>query len=182
MPATKSQIARPEPGEYAPYHEQYISLVPGSDILFALESGLRQTTILFAARSERDGEFRYAPDKWSVKEVLGHISDCERHFAYRAMRFARNDKAPVEGFEQDDYVRNGGFGGRRLADLAAEFSHVRNATLALFRGFDGEAWLRRGVANKNEVTVRALAWITAGHELHHRRILEERYFPFIPRA
>src|SRR3989442_13223443 len=144
MPATKSQLARPEPGEYAPYHEQFISLVPGSDILFALESGLRQTTILFAARSERDGEFRYAPDKWSVKEVLGHISDCERHFAYRAMRFARNDKAPIEGFEQDDYVRNGGFGGRRLADLAARVRPVRHPAPSLFPRFHGGALLRPG--------------------------------------
>src|SRR3989442_5757631 len=129
MPATKAQIARPEPGEYAPYHEQYIPLVPGSDILFALESGLRQTTHLFAARSERDGEFRYAPDKWSVKEVLGHISDCERHFAYRAMRFARNDKAPIEGFEQDDYVRNGGVCARRLAHLRPPCRPWRNSDL-----------------------------------------------------
>src|SRR2546425_7840110 len=150
MPATKSQLARPEPGEYAPYHEQYISLVPGSDISFALESGLRQTTILFAARSERDGEFRYAPDKWSVKEVLGHISDCERHFAYRAMRFARNDKAPIEGFEQDDYVRNGGVRGRRLAGLAAGINHVRNATLSLFRGFHGSWWLPPGRGDKHQ--------------------------------
>ena len=182
MPTPKTQMVRPEPSEYAPYHANYISLVQGSDILSTLESGLRQTAHLFAARSERDGDFRYAPDKWSVKEVLGHVSDCERHFAYRALRFARNDKAPVEGFEQDDYVRSAAFGRRRLADLAAEFSHVRNATIALFRGLDGEAWLRRGVANKNEVTVRALAWIIAGHELHHRHILEERYFPAIPRA
>src|SRR3989442_4112736 len=162
MPATKSQLARPEPGEYAPYHEQYISLVPGSDILFALESGLRQTTILFAARSERDGEFRYAPDKWSVKEVLGHISDCERHFAYRAMRFARNDKAPIEGFEQDDYVRNGGFGGRPPAELAARLNQLRHTNLPLLPGFDFDALPRPGLAPKYKTAGGSLGWCTAG--------------------
>ena len=182
MAAPKTQAARPEAGEYAPHHEAYIALVRGSDIVGALEAQLRQMITLFSGKSERDGEFRYAPDKWSVKEVLGHVTDCERHFAYRALRFARNDKTPIEGFEQDDYVRSGGFGRRRLADLVAEFTHVRNASMALFRHLEPEAWMRRGVANKNEVTVRAVAWIIAGHELHHRVILEERYFPAIPRA
>lgn len=174
--------SKPEASEYAPYYEKYISLVGGKDILAALESGLRQTITLFSGRSEREGDFRYAPDKWSVKEVLGHVADCERIFAYRTLRIARNDKTPIEGFEQDDYVRNAPFARLKLAELVAEFTQGRNATLALLRNLDAEAWLRRGTANKNEVSVRALAWITAGHEIHHRRILEERYFPAIPRA
>ena len=182
MEAKRAMVARPEPGEYAAYYEKYIALVPGNDILGALEAQRLQMTQLFAARSERDGNFRYAPDKWTVKEVLGHVSDTERIFAYRAMRIARADKTPIEGFEQDDYVRNGAFNERPLADLADEFAHVRSASIALLRGLAGDAWLRRGVANKKEVTVRALAFVIAGHELHHRRILEERYFPAIPRA
>ena len=175
-------VARPESSEYAPHYEKYITLVPGNDILGALEAQRLRTIQLFAARSERDGNFRYAPDKWTVKEVLGHVSDTERIFAYRAMRIARADKTPIEGFDQDGYVRNALFNQRALTDLAEEFAQVRGASIALFRGLPAEAWLRRGVANKNEVTVRALAFVIAGHELHHRRILEERYFPAIPRA
>jgi len=176
------KVAKPEPGEYAAYYEKYISLVPGNDVAHALEAQRLQTMQLFAGRSERDGNFRYAPDKWTVKDVLGHIIDSERIFAYRALRIARADKTPIEGFEQDDYVRSGGFNERPLASLAEEFAQVRNATLALFRSFSKEAWLRRGTANKNEVSVRALAYISAGHELHHRKVLEERYFSAIPRA
>jgi uncharacterized damage-inducible protein DinB len=140
------------------------------------------TTQLLAARSEREGNFRYATDKWTVKELVGHIADSERIFAYRALRIARADKTPIEGFEQDDYVKNGGFNDRTLVDLAEEFAQVRGATLALFLSLNGDAWQQRGIANKNEVTVRALAYIIAGHELHHRRILEDKYLPAIPRA
>jgi hypothetical protein len=159
-----------------------LALVTGNDIVAVLEAQRLQMIQLFAARSERDGNFRYAPEKWTVKEVLGHVSDTERIFAYRALRIARGDQTPLSGFEQDDYVRAGAFGERSLADLAEEFAHVRAATVALFHPLDKEAWVRRGAANKNEVSVRALAFIVAGHELHHRRILEERYFPAIPRA
>ncbi|HEY2546182.1 MAG TPA: DinB family protein [Candidatus Acidoferrum sp.] len=175
-------LARPESGEYAAYYEKYIALVAGSDVTSALEAQRVQTMQLFAGRSERDGNFRYAPDKWTVKDVVGHISDSERIFAYRALRIARADQTPMPGFEQDDYVRSGGFNERKLASLVEEFADVRSATLALFRSLGKEAWLRRGTANKNEVSVRALAFITAGHELHHRQILEERYFSAIPRA
>ena len=176
------KLARPEPGEYAAYYEKYISLVPGNDVAKALEAQRLQTMQLFAGRSERDGNFRYAPDKWTVKEVLGHLADSERIFVYRALRIARGDQIAMEGFEQDDYVRSGGFNERPLASLAEEFALVRSASLALFRSLGKEAWLRRGTANKNEVSVQALAYITAGHELHHRQILEERYLSAIPRA
>ena len=137
---------------------------------------------MFAGRSERDGNFLYAAGKWTVKEVLGHITDTERIFAYRALRFASADQTPLPGFEQDDYVRSGGFSERTLADLAEEFGTVRSASISLFRSFKQDAWPRRGKANEKEVTVRALAFITAGHQIHHRIILEERYFPAIPRA
>jgi hypothetical protein len=176
------KLARPEAGEYAAYYEKYVSLVPGDDATGALEAQRVQTMQLFAGRSERDGNFRYAPDKWTVKEVLGHVSDTERIFTYRALRIARGDQTPLPGFEQDDYVRSGGFNERPLASLVEEFTYVRSASLALFRSLGPEAWLRRGTASKNEVSVRALAFITAGHELHHRQILKERYFSAIPRA
>jgi hypothetical protein len=167
---------KPPPGEYASYLERYISLAPDHDILEAIEQQRRDTILLLSCRDERDGDYRYAPDKWNVKEVLGHVNDCERVFAYRALRIARNDSTPMEGFEQDDYVRNAPFASGTLAALIEDFIAVRRATVSLLRNLDEAAWLRRGVANKNEVSVRALAWIIAGHELHHRRILEEKYF------
>src|SRR5579864_6039861 len=172
MEAKKAIAQRPAPGDYADYYEKYISLVPGSDILSALEAQRLQTIQLFAARSERDGNFRYAPDKWSVKEVLGHVCDTERIFAYRALRISRGDRTPIEGFEQDDYVRNGPR--VPLAEIIEDYIAVRRATLTLLRNLDEQAWIRRGIANKKEVTVRALAYLTAGHEVHHRRILEEK--------
>src|SRR5580698_3370323 len=169
-------VARPEAGEYAPYYERYISLVQGDDILATLDQQRRDTMLLVCGRNEEDGDFRYAPGKWSAKEVLGHVCDTERVFAYRALRFSRADATPLAGFEQDDYVRNGPFANRALADLVEDFIAVRRATLSLLRNLDEAAWMRRGIANNNEVTVRALAYIIAGHELHHRRILEEKYF------
>lgn len=178
----RSAPTRPSASEYAPFYETYVSLVKGDDILTTLETQGLQTANVLSARSEREGNFRYAPEKWTVKEVVGHLSDSERIFAYRALRIARGDATPLTGFEQDDYVRGGNFGQRTLADLAEEFSLVRAATVALFKSLNKEAWERRGVANKNEVTVRALAYIIAGHELHHRRVLDEHYFPAIPRA
>lgn len=169
-------IVRPQPDEYAPYYGRYISLVQGDDILDTLDQQRRQTMMLLCGRDDEEGDFRYAPDKWNAKEVLGHVCDTERIFAYRALRFSRGDATPIEGFEQDDYVKNGPFAQRPLADLVEDFIGVRRATLSLLRNLDEAAWLRRGSANKNEVSVRALAYIIAGHELHHRRILEEKYF------
>jgi len=169
-------IARPQAGEYAPYYDRYVSLVEGEDILNALDQQRRETMLLLSGRDEEDGDFRYAPGKWSAKEVLGHVCDTERIFAYRALRFSRADATPIEGYEQDDYVRNGPFAQRPLADLVEDFIAVRRATLSLLRNLDEAAWSRRGIANKNEVSVRGLAYIIAGHELHHRRILEEKYF------
>jgi DinB superfamily len=174
-PATL-MIARPEPGEYAPYYERYISLVSGNDILTTLDTQRRDTLLLLCGRDEADGDFRYAPGKWSAKEVLGHLCDTERVFAYRALRISRGDQTPMEGFEQDDYVKNGPFAQAPLAELIEDYIAVRRATLTLLRNLDEAAWERRGPANKNEVSVRALAYMIAGHELHHRRILEEKYF------
>ena len=169
-------VARPDPGEYAPYYDRYISLVPGSDILTTLDSQRRHMLLLLSGRDESDGDYHYAPDKWSAKEVLGHVCDTERIMSYRALRIARGDRTPIEGFEQDDYVRNAPFGQRPLAELIEDYIAVRRATLSLLRNLDDAAWARRGIANKNEISTRALAYLIAGHELHHRRILEEEYF------
>ena len=176
--STATAPLRPQSGEYAPYYDRYISLVPGNDdlaALTALENQRRQMVLLLSGRTEADGDLRYAPDKWTLKGVLGHINDTERIMSYRALRISRGDATPIEGFEQDDYVRNGPFAHRTLADLIEDYIAVRRATVSLFRNLDEAAWSRRGVANKNEITVRALAYIIAGHELHHRRIIEEKY-------
>lgn len=175
-------FARPEASEYAPYYGKYVALVSGEDAISALERQRGHTMQMFSGRREPDGDFRYAAGKWSVKEVLGHVIDTERIFTYRALRIARSDRTPLAGFEQDDYVQSGKFHARTLASLVEEFSSVRSASLALFRSFDEDAWLRRGTASDNGVSVRALAFITAGHELHHAKILEKSYFSAIPRA
>jgi len=175
-------MKRPDAGEYAEYYANYISKVPGTDVLGILEAQRLHMSQLFAGRTERDGNFRYAPGKWTVKEVLGHITDAERIFTYRALRIARGDQTPLPSFEQDDYVKSGGFAARTLGDLVEEFGAVRSASSALFRSFNEEGWSRRGVASQKQVTVRALGFITAGHQIHHRMVLEEQYFPAIPRA
>jgi hypothetical protein len=171
MTILENTIAPPQVVEYAPFYERYISMVPGGNILATLGDQRRQTLLLLSGRSEADGDLRYAPEKWTVKELLGHVNDTERIMSYRALRIARGDATPIEGFEQDDYVRNSSLGRRELADLIEDYI----ATTSLFRNLDETAWTRRGVANNNEVTVRALAYVIAGHELHHRRILEEKY-------
>jgi hypothetical protein len=173
--STAAAYLRPQAGEYAPYFERYISLVPGNDILAAFEEQCRQMLLLLSGRTDADGDFRYAPGKWTSKEVLGHMNDTERIMGYRALRISRGDATPMEGFEQDDYVRNGPWGQRPLTDAIEDYVAIRRATVSLFRNLDEPAWTRRGVANKNEVTVRALAYTIAGHELHHRKILEEKY-------
>lgn len=175
-------LAKPEPTEYAPYYEKYVALVLSGDVVAELDAQHTRTLQLLSGRTERDGKFRYAPEKWTIKEVIGHIADAERIFTYRALRIARGDQTPLPGFEQDGYVNNGAFGDRTLASVVEEFSAVRKASLALFQSLGDQAWLRRGTASNNEVTVRALAFITAGHELHHARILKERYLPALPPA
>ncbi|MFN2597963.1 MAG: DinB family protein [Pyrinomonadaceae bacterium] len=167
--------ARPGTDEYAPYYEKYVSLVPAGGIVETLRRQSADTLALLRSLTEEQAASRYEPGKWSVKEVVGHICDGERVFAYRALRFARNDSTPLPGFDQDPYVAAGNFDARTIRDLADEFESVRAATLSLFASLDEEAWARRGAANDTPVSVRALAHIIAGHELHHVGILREKY-------
>jgi uncharacterized damage-inducible protein DinB len=168
---------RPQQGDYALHYEKYVALVPGGDFLDILLNQQRDLVRLLSPLTEEQAEFRYAPGKWSVKEVLGHISDTERIFAYRLLRIARGDQTPLAGFEQDGYIQNGNFSARKLSDLLHEFSTVREATVSLVRSLDDAAWLRRGTASQREVSVLALAFVIAGHERHHRILFEERYLP-----
>lgn len=174
MTTLATAISRPQPGEYNPYYDRYISLVKSDDIVPVLEKQAPETIALLKSAGAK-ADFRYEPGKWSVKEVLGHVNDTERIMTYRAVRIARGDKTPIEGFEQDDYIRGGNFSQRTLADLIDEFAAIRQATLAFFRHLDSEAAARIGTANKDAISVRALSFIIAGHELHHRRILQEKY-------
>ncbi|HKW41360.1 MAG TPA: DinB family protein [Gemmatimonadales bacterium] len=172
---TTATIPRPASSEYAPHFETYIAKVPKGDLLRVLEEQVRETQRLLSGLPEAKALHRYAPGKWSVKEVVGHVTDSERVFCYRALRFARADEKPLQGYDENAWVPAGRFDARPLEDLAAELDAVRRATIALFRGLDGESLGRRGTANNTIVSVRALAWIIAGHERHHVGILHERY-------
>jgi len=174
MPTTVA-IPRPAPTEHLPYYSKYIDLVPGDDALAALEKQMADSLALLRTIPESKGEHRYAPGKWSIKETLGHLIDVERIFAYRALRFARADETSIPGFDENTYVPPGHFDRRTLADLIQEWALVREANLHLFRALDGDAWRRGGKANDAFVTVRALAWIIAGHGLHHTELIRTRY-------
>ena len=166
---------RPVPSEYASYHGTYINRVPEGDICQILESQLARTLALLTKAGEARAGYRYAPEKWSIREVVGHVIDTERIFAYRALCFARSERNPLPGFDQDDYVQAAAFETRTLKDLSLEFELVRKSNVILFRSFTEEVWERRGVANNAEVTVRSIPYIIAGHELHHLAVLKERY-------
>ena len=166
---------RPDSTEYFEYYEKYVKLVPENDIVHALALHGEQTLSYLRALPLSAGDKRYAPEKWSVKEVVGHIIDTERVFSYRALSFARNTPGPLPGFEQDDWMKAATFGNRGLADLADEFESVRRSNLYLFRHLDAGSWLKRGIANEREFTVRGIAYVILGHERHHVAILKTRY-------
>jgi hypothetical protein len=166
---------RPQAGELPAFFAGYVSEVPAGDVLATLERE-GESALRFLRGVPRDLlDHAYAPGKWTVREILAHVSDSERVFAYRALRFGRGDATPLAGFEQDDWVPESGAGRRPWEEMLDEFRVVRAATLHLFGSLAPDQWLRRGVANDLEISVRGLAWVMAGHELHHRRILVERY-------
>jgi hypothetical protein len=166
---------RPSRSEYAEPYAGYVAAVPDGDIVLTLErEGERLLQLLREVPHDRL-DYAYAPGKWTLREVVVHVSDAERVFASRALRFGRGDATPLPGFDQEAWLPHAHAGQRRWEDLLDEFRVVRSASLHLFRSFAPEDWARTGIASGYPVTVRALAWIVAGHELHHRRVLEERY-------
>lgn len=167
--------AKPQTNEYAAYYEKYVSLVAEGDVVETLERQGEETLALLQTVGEERAGHRYEPGKWSIKQVVGHVIDGERIFAYRALAIARGERQPLPGMDQDEYMAGSDFDSRTLADLSEEFSHVRRANVLMLRGLRDEAWSRRGVASDNEVTVRALVYIIAGHEAHHVQILRTRY-------
>lgn len=170
-----SPLPRPSADDAASYYFTYIDKVPDGDVLTLLESSLEETLALLAGIAPDREPYRYAPGKWTVREVIGHVLDAERVFGYRAFHFARTDPAELPSMDQEVFARAAGADRRPLADLAAELEYVRRGHLALFRSFDAETWERTGVASGVGFRVRALPFILAGHEIHHRRILVERY-------
>lgn len=173
MPTTT--VPRPASSEYAPFYAGYVAAVPDGDLLALLERQADEIAALLGGISDEQSRHRYAPGKWTIREVLGHIIDGERVFTYRAMTFARGDAGPLPSFDENAWAAASNAGRRTMQDLLAEYRAVRAATSALFRSF-GEAELARsGIASQNRVTVRALAYIVAGHERHHLKILRERY-------
>jgi hypothetical protein len=172
---TSSNFHYPDPTEYLPYYGKYISLVPQGEIVETLLQQIYPTLSSLRGLSEEQGAYRYAPDKWTIKQVVGHLIDTERVFAYRALVFARNDKSELPSMEQNPYVEFSNVNNCNLGELLDEFECVRHSTVYLFRHFSQDAWTRRGVASGAQVSVRALAYIIAGHELHHVNILKTRY-------
>jgi hypothetical protein len=166
---------KPNPGDYAPYYDQYISILPDEDILKILENQMNSSEEFLRTFSEEQGNYSYAEGKWTMKEVIGHIIDTERVMAYRALSFSRGEKQSLPGFEQDDYIANGNCNDRTLDDLIGELKAVRTANLIMFRSFSDEMLKRGGIASDNKITVLALIYIIAGHEKHHIRILREKY-------
>jgi hypothetical protein len=173
MPALE---LRPGPTEYAEHYRTYVDQVPEGHIVATLELQVEDTLALLRSPAvAAKADYAYGPGKWTIKQVVGHVTDAERIFTIRALRFARADTTPLPAFDENAYVDQGGFEERPLAGLIDDFAAVRHASIRLFRSFSAEAWERWGVASGKDISVRALAWITAGHELHHRRILQERY-------
>ena len=157
------------------YYKNYVKQIEETDLLQALRISGHRCLELVHSIAEEKYDFRYEAGKWSVREVLCHLIDGERIFSYRALRFARNDKTPLPGFEEKDYAPQANASGRSLQKLAAEIAHLRSATIDLFESFTPEMLVRKGTANKNELSVIALGFIIAGHETHHCNILKERY-------
>ena len=173
--ATDARAIRPAPDEFAPYYGRYIERVPDGDIVATLRDQVEETLRTLRTIPDARAGHRYAPDKWSIREVVGHLSDTERIFTYRALRIARGDDTPLPGFDENAFVSRARLDDRALAGLIDEYAAVRAATVALFDSLFPEEWTRRGIASDKGVSVRALAWITAGHEIHHLGILRERY-------
>lgn len=167
---------RPDPSEYAPFYATYVDKVPAGDVVSILADGVEETLALLATCPEDRERYRYAPGKWSIREVVGHVVDAEHLFFYRALHFARGDRSALPGVDSEAWAARANAGDRPLSSLWEELAAVRAATLCFFSSLDAQAWDRSGVASGYRFTVRALAYTIAGHEIHHRGVLADRYF------
>ncbi len=172
MPALEQ---RPAPDEYAEHYHHYVELVPDGHIVGTLEMQIEEAIEFLHGPAATRPDFAYAPGKWTVKQVIGHVADAELIFLSRALRIARSDRTPQPAFDENAYVDNANFAERQYHGLVDDLGANRHASVRFFRGLSPEMWARRGIASGHEISVRAIAWIIAGHEIHHRRILQERY-------
>jgi uncharacterized damage-inducible protein DinB len=170
-----SVVQRPNNNEFPDYYVPYVGLVPEGDILSILKENLENVISLFEGISVEDEHFRYEPGKWSIKEVLCHMADTERIMSYRLLRVGRGDKTPLAGFDENDYIAGAQMSDLPLKNVLADFLAVRKATITLIENMPEAAWTNVGNANNLGVTARAIAYIIAGHEIHHRNIVTERY-------
>ncbi|GBL35186.1 hypothetical protein EMGBS15_07810 [Filimonas sp.] len=169
-------ITKPLPTEYNPYFETYINLVPtGADVLECMEDNMMDTEELILSLPKKKHEYRYAEGKWTIKEILQHLIDTERIFCYRALCFARGEQTSLPGYDENDYAANSFANNRDIDTLLDEFDQVRSATLSLFKSFDKSVYDKTGTSNNHPLSVRAIAHILAGHELHHMKVIQERY-------
>ena len=168
-------ISKPETNEYPPYYKEYVNHVPDGELLQILDDQQKETKKLLMDLSEEMAEYQYAPGKWTIKEVIGHITDTERIMCYRLLSIARGEKGMLPGYTDDDYVKRGQFNRFSLSDLLHHQALVRQHTILLLSSLDEEAMRQRGNANGSEVTALAIAYIIAGHEMHHRRLIKDRY-------
>ena len=175
-------LARPGPDEYFEFYRTYVAKVPDGDIIDTLSHQGDRLRAMFSEVPRESETFAYAPGKWTVREVLGHIIDAERVFAYRALSIGRGDETPLPGFDENEWAARSNAGSRDLASIVEEFGHVRSATCALFGSFGAGVGRRTGVASGHGISVRALAWIVAGHAEHHLRLIQERYLPAMEAA
>ncbi len=176
MPVT---ISRPSSDEYAPYARGYIQRVPDGDVLMILEDQIADLRAILDVVPEAQADYRTGPGEWSIKEVIGHLSDCERVFAYRALCISRKDATAFPGFDQEDYVREAGFAARSLANLVQEFELLRRANVLAYQGLTEAAGRQLGRASNATVSVRALLYLMAGHVFHHLDSLHAEYLPWI---
>ncbi|OZB96685.1 DinB family protein [Paenibacillus sp. XY044] len=168
-------LLRPTKEDYNEGFEKYVRLVPEGKLEEILNGSLNRTTAFYAALTEEKGNYRYAPGKWSLKEVLGHITDNERIMSYRLLRIARGDTTPLSGYDEELLMEGAAFDRFSITELLGDFATVRRSTLTLLRSIPDEAWTRRGIVNGYESTAAAWAYILTGHEIHHYNVIQERY-------
>lgn len=172
---THDLARRPDPSEYAPFYANYVAAVPDGDIVDTVEREGRWIVSALRALPAASADHAYAPGKWRVREVVAHVADGERVFSYRLLRFGRGDRTPLSSFDQEQWIRNCHALTRPFAEIVDDLEAARASTLGILRSLEPADFERDGEASGARVTVRALAWIVAGHELHHRRVLRERY-------
>jgi hypothetical protein len=170
-------LTRPQAGEYAEAYAPYLAAAPEGNALALLQAQLGDVIDLYSQFSEAQGAFRYAPGKWSLKDLLQHLSDAERIFTYRCLRIGRGDTTPLPGFDENAFADAASADGRSVAELLADFRASRSSTLELFRSLSDAAWVQQGTSNGRNLTARCVPYICLGHTAHHLAVIRERYLP-----